>query len=88
MAGNFSQHGIQQIFCIKDNAAGGSEFWPEGKYCIYKKGKRADRILKLGYGYSKKDYRFGLVIRMCAYLITLIIILIIINCKKKTISSA
>ena len=39
MAGNFSQHGIQQMFCIKDSAAGGSEFWPEGKYCIYKKGE-------------------------------------------------
>ena len=38
MSGNFTQHGIQQRFCIKDNAAGGSEFWPEGKYCIYKKG--------------------------------------------------
>jgi hypothetical protein len=38
MAGNFTQHGIQQRFCIKDSAAGGSEFWPEGKYCMYKKG--------------------------------------------------
>lgn len=39
MAGNFTQHGIQQNFCIKDSAAGGSEFWPDGKYCLYKKGK-------------------------------------------------
>ena len=38
-AGNFSQHGIEQRFCIKDKPEGGSEFWPEGKYCIYKKGK-------------------------------------------------
>ncbi|XP_065670400.1 uncharacterized protein LOC100210679 isoform X1 [Hydra vulgaris] len=37
-AGNFSQHGIQQRFCIKDDASGSNEFWPEGKYCIYKKG--------------------------------------------------
>lgn len=37
-AGNFSQHGIEQRFCIKDKPEGGSEFWPEGKYCIYKKG--------------------------------------------------
>ncbi|EDO33752.1 predicted protein [Nematostella vectensis] len=38
MPGNFSKHGIQQKFCIKDTPKGGSEFWPEGKYCIYKKG--------------------------------------------------
>ena len=38
MAGNFTQHGIQQKFCIKDSAAGGSDFWPDGKYCMYKKG--------------------------------------------------
>lgn len=38
MPGNFSKHGIQQKFCIKDTAQGGSEFWPEGKYCLYKKG--------------------------------------------------
>jgi len=39
LAGNFSQHGIQQNFCIKDNPDGGSEFWPDGNYCLYKKGK-------------------------------------------------
>ena len=38
-AGNFSQHGIQQRFCIKDNPQGRKENWPDGKYCIYKKGK-------------------------------------------------
>ena len=38
MPGNFTRHGIQQKFCIKEDAAGVSEFWPEGKYCIYKKG--------------------------------------------------
>jgi len=38
LAGNFTQHGIEQRFCIKDKPEGGSEFWPEGKYCIYKKG--------------------------------------------------
>ena len=47
MSGNFSQHGIQQKFCIKDSAAGGSEFWPEGKYCIYKKGKKRHHIRDL-----------------------------------------
>ena len=41
MAGNFTQHGIQQKFCIKDSAAGGSDFWPDGKYCMYKKGECA-----------------------------------------------
>ena len=39
LAGNFTQHGIEQRFCIKDKPEGGSEFWPEGKYCIYKKGE-------------------------------------------------
>lgn len=38
-AGNFSQHGIEQRFCIKSKPEGGSEFWPDGKYCIYKKGE-------------------------------------------------
>ena len=38
-AGNFSQHGIQQRFCIKDNPVGRKEGWPDGKYCIYKKGQ-------------------------------------------------
>ena len=37
-AGNFSQHGIQQRFCIKEKPDGSNDFWPEGKYCIYKKG--------------------------------------------------
>lgn len=37
-AGNFSQHGVQQRFCIKDQTKGVQDFWPEGKYCIYKKG--------------------------------------------------
>jgi len=37
-AGNFSQHGIQQRFCIKDDVPGASDTWPDGKYCIYKKG--------------------------------------------------
>lgn len=40
MPGNFSAHGIQQKFCLKDsnNGNSGSEIWPEGKYCLYKKG--------------------------------------------------
>jgi len=38
MPGNFTKHGIQQKFCIKDNPVGGSELWPQGKYCVYKKG--------------------------------------------------
>lgn len=37
-AGNFSQHGIQQRFCIKETDDGATEAWPKGKYCIYKKG--------------------------------------------------
>ena len=42
MPGNFSAHGIQQKFCLKEsnNGDSGSEIWPEGKYCLYKKGKR------------------------------------------------
>lgn len=42
MPGNFSAHGIQQKFCLKvgNNGNTGSEIWPEGKYCLYKKGKR------------------------------------------------
>lgn len=36
-AANFSQHGIQQRFCIKDQPKGAVENWPDGKYCIYKK---------------------------------------------------
>lgn len=41
MPGNFSAHGIQQKFCLKvaNNGNTGSEIWPEGKYCLYKKGK-------------------------------------------------
>lgn len=37
---NFSAHGIQQKFCLKvgNNGNTGSEIWPEGKYCLYKKG--------------------------------------------------
>lgn len=40
MPGNFSAHGIQQKFCIKEGNSEntGSEIWPEGKYCVYKKG--------------------------------------------------
>lgn len=40
MPGNFSAHGIQQKFCLKEgnNENTGSEIWPEGKYCVYKKG--------------------------------------------------
>lgn len=38
MPGNFTHHGIQQKFCIKNSPEGVREFWPEGKYCIYKKG--------------------------------------------------
>jgi len=40
MPGNFSAHGIQQKFCLKvgNNGNTGSEIWPEGKYCLYKKG--------------------------------------------------
>lgn len=37
-AGNFSQHGVQQRFCIKEESQGSPEIWPEGKYCLYKKG--------------------------------------------------
>ena len=38
---NFSAHGIQQKFCLKvgNNGNTGSEIWPEGKYCLYKKGE-------------------------------------------------
>ena len=41
MPGNFSAHGIQQKFCLKvgNNGNTGSEIWPEGKYCLYKKGE-------------------------------------------------
>lgn len=37
-AGNFSQHGVQQRFCIKEESQSSPEIWPEGKYCLYKKG--------------------------------------------------
>ena len=52
MPGNFSAHGIQQKFCLKEgnNENTGSEIWPEGKYCVYKKGVwqgRVSNILKV-----------------------------------------
>lgn len=37
-AGDYSQRGIQQRFCIKETPSGSDEGWPDGKYCIYKKG--------------------------------------------------
>ncbi|XP_066933528.1 uncharacterized protein [Clytia hemisphaerica] len=50
-AANFSQHGIQQRFCIKDqpssNENGGK--WPDGKYCIYKKGDSCPEGLEEGF---------------------------------------
>ena len=53
MPGNFSAHGIQQKFCLKEsnNGDSGSEIWPEGKYCLYKKGKRVFKIPKQSYPY-------------------------------------
>jgi len=46
-AANFSQHGIQQRFCIKDQQEHNEKGrdWPDGKYCIYKKGKDKMTIL-------------------------------------------
>ena len=40
-AANFSQHGIQQRFCVRDEptADDNKNIWPEGKYCVYKKGQ-------------------------------------------------
>jgi len=51
MPGNFSAHGIQQKFCLKvgNNGNTGSEIWPEGKYCLYKKGKRKILLNALNY---------------------------------------
>lgn len=51
-AGNFSQHGIQQRFCIKDNPMGRKENWPDGRYCIYKKGECPENLVP---GYVKWD---------------------------------
>ena len=44
MPGNFTAHGIQQKFClkVKNNGNTGSEIWPEGKYCLYKKGNERE----------------------------------------------
>lgn len=38
-AGDYSQRGIQQRFCVKENPNGPEQAWPDGKYCIYKKGE-------------------------------------------------
>jgi len=52
-AANFSQHGIQQRFCVKDQALNNADEsknqWPEGKYCVYKKGGSCPDGLKEGF---------------------------------------
>lgn len=71
-AANFSQHGIQQRFCIKDNEGNAEEKsgkWPDGKYCIYKKGGECPDGLTEGYikwddehrRLDKPNKRFGIV---------------------------
>ncbi|XP_048578632.1 uncharacterized protein LOC5514562 isoform X2 [Nematostella vectensis] len=38
LAGNVTLHGIRQEFCIHEGGEGEERLWPQGQYCIYKKG--------------------------------------------------
>lgn len=48
LAGEFSDEGIKHEFCIKMNEEGGGR-WPDGKYCIYKKGSSCPTGLDEGF---------------------------------------
>lgn len=48
LAGEFSDEGIKHEFCIKTDDTGGGR-WPDGKYCIYKKGSRCPTGLDEGF---------------------------------------
>ncbi|XP_065685056.1 uncharacterized protein LOC100213236 [Hydra vulgaris] len=48
LAANFSEDGISHEFCIKDEPEGEGN-WPNGKYCIYKRGPSCPLNLKEGF---------------------------------------
>ncbi|KAL9984820.1 hypothetical protein ACROYT_G007155 [Oculina patagonica] len=48
LAGEFSDEGIKHEFCIKMDEDGGGR-WPDGKYCIYKKGSSCPTGLDEGF---------------------------------------
>jgi len=48
LAGEFSDEGIKHEFCIKTEEDGGGR-WPDGKYCIYKKGSDCPSGLDEGF---------------------------------------
>ncbi|EDO43694.1 predicted protein [Nematostella vectensis] len=48
MAGNVSDDGIRHEFCMKTNPIG-QDRWPEGKYCIYRKGPNCPEGLEKGF---------------------------------------
>ncbi|XP_068708333.1 uncharacterized protein [Montipora foliosa] len=48
LAGEFSDVGIRHEFCIKTSEDGGGR-WPDGKYCIYKKGLDCPSGLEEGF---------------------------------------
>ncbi|PFX18014.1 uncharacterized protein LOC111340085 [Stylophora pistillata] len=48
LAGEFSDEGIKHEFCIKLDDTGEGR-WPDGKYCIYKKGSRCPAGLDEGF---------------------------------------
>lgn len=48
LAGEFSDVGIRHEFCIKTTEDGGGR-WPDGKYCIYKKGLDCPSGLEEGF---------------------------------------
>ncbi|KAM7452633.1 hypothetical protein ABFA07_000282 [Porites harrisoni] len=48
LAGEFSDEGIRHEFCIKSEEDGAGR-WPDGKYCIYKKGHSCPSGLEEGF---------------------------------------